>query len=95
VYDRYLKRLRESVRVGDYVMTLHAQEEMSEDDLTVFDVENAVLCGCIIGRQRDRATGEQKYLVRGEPVDGSGQVVVVTKLGFSGRMAIITVYRDQ
>ena len=32
-----LERLREKVRTRDYVMTVHAEEEMDEDDLSIFD----------------------------------------------------------
>lgn len=46
-------------------MTIHAEEEMDEDSLSIFDVERAILTGDIIERQKDRETGEWKYLVRG------------------------------
>lgn len=47
-------------------MTLHAEEEMDNDGLTIFDVESVILTGEIIEWQRDRKTRERKYLVRGE-----------------------------
>ena len=65
MFDRVLKRMRELIRTGWYVMTLHAEDEMSADDLTVWDVESAVLNGKIVQRQRDRGSREWKYLVRG------------------------------
>ncbi len=43
VYDRILKRMREKVRTRQYVMTLHAEEEIDNDGLTVFDVERGIL----------------------------------------------------
>lgn len=89
---RVLDRMREQVRLRQYVMTLHADEEMDDDDLTIFDVESAILNGKIIGRQKDRKTKERKYLVRGQTVDGSEFVVVVTKFGRTGRLVILTVY---
>ena len=48
-------------------MTTHAEEEMDNDGLTIFDVEGVILTGEIIERQRDRKTRELKYLVRGSP----------------------------
>ena len=39
-------------------MTLHAEEEMNNDDLTIYDVESAILTGKIVERQRDRETAE-------------------------------------
>lgn len=68
--ETVLRRLRTEVRNRRYVVTVRADEEMDEDDLTIFDVESAVLTGKIIEQQRDRRTGERKYVVRGEAVDG-------------------------
>lgn len=66
---------------------------MDQDGLSVFAVERAVLTGDIIERQKDRETGEWKYLVRGRAIDGS-DIVVVAKFGATGKMVIITVYRE-
>jgi len=74
-------------------MTVHAAEEMEDDDLTVLDVESAVLTGRIVERQKDRDTGEWKYLLRGESLAGS-KIVVAAKLSVTGKLVIITVYRD-
>jgi len=41
-------------------MTIHAEEEMDEDGLSIFDVERAILTGDIIERQKDRETEEWK-----------------------------------
>ncbi len=58
MYDRLLKQLRESIRTRKYVMTLHAEEEMDNDGLTIFDVERGILSGRIFERQKDADTGE-------------------------------------
>ncbi len=65
MFDRILKQLREHVRTRNFVMTLHGEEEMDEDGFTIFDVESGILNGSILERQRDNATGEWKYLIRG------------------------------
>lgn len=44
--------MREKVRRLEYV-TAHAEEEMSDDELTILDVEHAILSGKIVERQRD------------------------------------------
>lgn len=67
---------------------------MKEDDLSIFDVERMILTGDIIERQRDQETGEWKYLVRGHVMDGS-ESMVICKLGATGKMVIITVYREE
>jgi hypothetical protein len=65
MFERVLKRVRELIRTRQYVMTTHAEEEMLADNLTVYDVEGAVLTGRIVQRQKDRSSGEWKYLIGG------------------------------
>ncbi len=72
-------------------MTLHGRDEMADDDLTFVEVRQIVLAGRIVERQRDRRTGEWKYLVQGETADGRTGTVVA-KLGPTGRLVVITVY---
>ena len=59
MFDRVLKQVRELIRTSQYVMTLHAEDEMLADDLTVYDVESTVLTGKIVERQKimHRASG--------------------------------------
>jgi len=38
------------VRSLDYVMTIHGEEEMENDNLSILDVENALLNGEIVER---------------------------------------------
>lgn len=94
MFERTLQRLRAKVRTGEYVMTVHAEEEMDADELTVFDVESAVLSGSIVERQRDRQTREAKYLVRGRALD-EREVIVAAKLSPTGKMVMVTVYREE
>ena len=69
MHERILQRFRDRIRSLDYVVTLHAEEEMDEDGLSVFDLESAVLTGEIVERQRDRGTREWKYVVNGRGLD--------------------------
>ena len=91
MFDRILHRLREKVRTGQYVMSDHAEEQMDEDGLEIFDVKQVILTGKIIERQRDHQTNEWKYLVQGATLVGR-EAVLVTKLSFTGKLVIITVY---
>ncbi len=86
--------MRDKIQQRQYVMTIHADEEMDEDELNIFDIESAILTGEIIERQRDRKTKEVKYLVRGQTVEGTRLVVAVTKFGRTGKLVILTVYVD-
>ncbi len=92
MYERELNRMRERIRLRQYAMTIHADEEMDNDGLTIYDIENAILTGELVERQKDRETKEAKYLVRGKTVNGSEILVAVTKFGMSGTLIIITVY---
>jgi hypothetical protein len=73
-------------------MTLHAEEEMDDDRLSIFDVERGVLTGEIVERQQDHTTTEWKYLIEGRTVSDD-PIVVVAKLSVTGKLVIITVYR--
>ena len=93
MFDRILKQMRDRIRTRQYVMTIHAEEEMDADDLTVFDVESVVLTGTIIERQKDTKTGDRKYVVRGRTLDGD-DAAVVARLGQTGKLIFITLYRE-
>jgi hypothetical protein len=90
-HERVLAQFRERIRTREYVLTLHAEEEMNADEFTIFDVERAVLTGEILERQLDRNTGERKYRLRGSAVS-EREVELIAKLGVTGTMIIITVY---
>jgi len=97
MYDRVLRQMREKIRTRQYVMTVHAEEEMAGDNLSIFDVEHVILTGEITERQKDRDTGEWKYLVEGETIAGDGlashaMAVVVAKLSITNKLVMITVY---
>ena len=91
MFDRILKRMRDKIRTRQYVMTIHAEEEMSNDGLTIYDVEHGIFTGEILGREKDRLTAEWKYLIRGETVEGA-EVEEIAKLSPTGKLVIITVY---
>jgi len=74
-------------------MTLHAEEEMNDDDLDIFDVENAVWTGRLLQRQRDRETGEWKYVLTGAALN-KAKVTIVMKLSSTGKCVIVTIYRE-
>jgi hypothetical protein len=94
VFERLMQQMRAKVRDRRYVMTVHAEEEMDADGLSIFDVENAVLTGRVVERQADRAKGERKYVIRGFPLEGDDAVVVVAKMGPTGKVVILTVYSE-
>ena len=94
MFPGILRILKECVKHNEYVVTLHADEEMDEDELSIFDVERAILDGDIIERQQDKYPSEWKYIIRGQTIADS-YIIVVVKIGTTGKMVIITVFRDE
>jgi len=92
MYEKMLNRMRDDIRTRQYVMTLRAEEEMTDDMLSIFDVERIILTGKIIERQKDYVTEEWKYIIEGETIS-AGMAVVVVKLSVTGKLVIITVYK--
>lgn len=93
MFERILKAMREKIRRRHYVMTIHAEEEMDDEDLTIYDVEHGILTGKIIERQKEKTSWEWKYRFRGRSLEGDA-MEIITKLGVTGQVVIITVYRS-
>lgn len=91
MFGRILLLFRVKIRTRSYIMTLHAEEEMANDDLTIFDIESCVLSGNIIQRQRDKRTSEWKYIIQGSDLNGNA-VSVTVKLSVTGKLVFITVF---
>ena len=89
---RIIDKIRDAVRTGNYDMTHHAVEEMAEDELGIFDVENAILNGKIIKREKDDPRGT-RYIVRAVGTDQSTSIEVVGRFKETGIFLIITVYK--
>ncbi len=93
MYERILKRMRDKVRTRQYIMTLHAVEEMDDDGLSVFDVEHIVLTGEIVERQNDDKTYDDKYLVAGYTLSGE-RAFVVSKISPTGNSSSLLCFRN-
>jgi len=75
----------------EYVLTLHAEDEMNDDGYTIYDVEHGILTGKILERQRDKLTAESKYRINGKTVEGKN-IEALVKEGPTGKVVIVTVY---
>ena len=91
MFEAVLQRVQAKIRTLDYVMTIHADEEMDNDGLSILEVEQVILTGQIVERQRDRDSGEWKYLINGQTDDGLN-ITVVAKLSPTYTVVILTVY---
>lgn len=79
------------ILLRDYDLTVHAIEEMAEDDLDVLDVEHAVLNGKVVRRHKRDPRGI-KYTIEGWALDGERLVGIVGRFHATDRFLIITVY---
>jgi hypothetical protein len=68
-------------------------KEMAEDNLSIVDVEHAVLTGRVVQIQRDDPRGN-KYLIEGMATDGATMAGVVGRFCGADRYLIVTVYRS-
>jgi hypothetical protein len=94
MFERTLGRFRSLIRSGEYLLSIHALEEMAEDDLLTEDVENVILTGSIVDRQIDRVTRDRKYVFVGRDL-ADNPVGLVAKIGAAGKAVVITVYREE
>ena len=85
-----IDKLRELIREERYQISVHANEEMSKDDLIAVDVENALLTGKIIKRFTRNARGT-RYEVNGQACDGRPMAVICRILD-NGWLRIVTVF---
>ena len=79
VYQKVLLKMRASVRANKIRFTIHALEEMNDDDLYKADIVHCISTGEIVHRQWDDSFQEDKYLVDGEILSGD-MIEVVAKL---------------
>ena len=86
-----ISQFRHLIRTLNYVVSTHAAEELEDDNLSILDLENIILTGQITERQRDAQTREVKCVVAGTTLEGASAEAVV-KVGFSGRLIVVTVY---
>lgn len=92
MFEHILAEIRDKIRLRQFIITAHAEEEISDDELSIFDLEHCVLTGEVIERQKDKDTGEFKYLVEGQSIT-NGKIVVVVKISPTGKLVFITTYR--
>ena len=94
MFKRELRRFRSLVRERQYLLTIHALEKMGVDDVLDEDIVNVILTGHIVERQVDRSTRERRYVLTGTDLAGE-PVGVVLKMGPTGKVVVITVYREE
>jgi hypothetical protein len=87
---RTIDKLRECIREQRYLISVHANEEMSDDDLVSVDLENAILTGKV-ARKLTKDPRGTRYEVVGQACDGRPVAVVCRSIG-ADWLRIVTVY---
>ena len=70
MYPRILAKMRALVKQGDYILSIHAENELADDNLTERDIEAAILNGDIVSRERETASVAQSISSREQPWRG-------------------------
>jgi hypothetical protein len=60
---RLLERIQVAILSGDYDLTRHVINEMAEDELSIFDVEHAILSGEITKTETDDPRGPRYTII--------------------------------
>ncbi len=85
-----LQLIRQAIREERYRISMHASDEMAEDDLDVADTEQIILTGRIVKKLTHDLRGT-RYEILGETIDARYGYVVCRFLE-SGILLIITAY---
>jgi hypothetical protein len=86
-----LHSIQGAILRGEYDVTVHAVEEMAEDDLDIFDIECALTSGDLINAETDDPRGA-RYTIVGKAVNGRTRVGVIGRFKETGVFLIITAY---
>lgn len=84
-----IKWIIESVKIGDYYFSRHADQERQNENITVTEIEEALLTGRILEQYKDTGRGASCLTV-GFTEGGKPIHVVCGKRG--GWLVIITLY---
>jgi len=83
-----IEKIKAQIRISQYVYSQHADIERKADDLTVAQVEEALLEGAILEEYSDTGRGESCLIV-----GFSGEIPVHVVCGCRGeKVVLITVY---
>ncbi len=88
---RLVRGIRIAILNGDYDLTHHAIDEMVEDELSIFDVEHAILSGEITKVEMEDPRGP-RYTMIGLAQDQKTEVGIVGRFVGTDVYLIITVY---
>lgn len=90
MFAHILPKMQAKVRNRQIVVTLLVEEEMTNNRLTIFDLENIILTSEVIERQKDDNRSEWSYLLSGKTLEGN-QVIVRASLSPTDKLVIMNI----
>jgi len=90
---KIINRIRDAIYEQKYRVSLHANEEMSEDDIEINDIESIVLTGSISRKFTHDPRGA-RYEIIGKTTDGR-QGFVICRFLPSKVLLVITAYVEK
>ncbi len=85
-----LQKIRQKIINRDYYMSVHAEEEMIDDNLERSDIEHAIIKGIIEKKLTEDIRGT-RYRIEGPASDGRN-IHVVCRFKEQDNLLIITAY---
>lgn len=85
-----LQKIRQKILNRDYYLSSHAEDELIEDQLDRFDIENAILKGRI-DRKYTKDIRGTRYRIEGTTKDGR-VIHVICRFKEDSSLIVITVY---
>ncbi len=85
-----IEKIRERIRIRDYYLSLHAEQELAEDGFDRRDMEHASLTG-FVEKKMTHDIRSSRYRVEGVAKDGR-LMRVICRFTEVGPVVIITVY---
>ena len=88
-----IERIREKIRIRDYFVSSHAEDEMAEDGFERTDMEAAILRG-VVGKKLTHDRRGTRYRLEGPAEDGR-LMEVLCRFREDRSLIIITVYEKR
>ncbi len=85
-----IQRIRQKILDKDYYLSSHAEEEMAEDNIERYDIENAILKGRIEKKLTEDVRGTRHRI--GGPTKDGRPIYVVCRFKDNSNLIIITAY---